>query len=305
MLSPVVAGVDGSAGSLAAAAWAAHEAVRRGRALRLLHAREGQSRRGEPPIADAARRTLARRVLRQAEERVRAACPVVRLYDDQVEGPAADALVKSAEDADLLVLGSRGAGRLAGLLAGPVALGVVARATHPVVLVRADTEEDGPARADTEEGRHDPAGRPRDGRRDVVLGLDVTEPCDEVIAFAFGAARLRRARLRVLHAWRAPGPFLPGPGEAGLPGDPRRAGERLGFLSSVLRVWRDKYPDVVVLETAVEGKPPGALLRAASAADLLVVGHRLTDRPGAPRIGPVTHAVTRRTGCPVAVVPHF
>ncbi|KES03191.1 stress protein [Streptomyces toyocaensis] len=303
MLSPVVAGVDGSAGSLVAAAWAAHEAVRRGRALRLLHAREGRSRRGEPPIADAARRTLAQRVLRQAEERVLAACPGVRLYDDQVEWPATDALVRAAEDADLLVLGSRGAGRLTGLLAGSVALGVVARATHPVVLVRADTDEDVLGRADSEEGR--PAGPPRDGRRDVVLGLDVTGPCDEVIAFAFEAARLRRARLRVLHAWRAPGPFPLGPGEAGLPGDPRRAGEWLGFLSSVLRVWRDKYPDVVVLEMAVEGRPSDALLRAASAADLLVVGHRLTDRPRVPRTGPVAHAVMQQAGCAVAVVPHF
>ncbi|GGQ84672.1 universal stress protein [Streptomyces pilosus] len=293
MLSPVVVGVDGSAESLAATAWAAREATRRGRPLHLLHVREGAAR-DEAPIAGAARRTQARRVLRQAEEHALAASPGVRLRDDQVEGPAVDVLVKAAGDAGPLVLGSRGPGRITGHLMGSVALGVVAKATHPVVLVRADTG--------TPPVRDEGTGA---GRRDVLLGLDVTEPCDEVIGCAFESARLRRARLRVLHAWRAPGPLTLGPGEVGLAGDPGRAEEWLGFLTAVLRVWRDKYPDVDVLETVVRGKPADALLRAASTADLLVVGHRLTGRPRAPRTGPVTHALLQQANCPVAVVPHL
>ncbi|MDT0401491.1 MULTISPECIES: adenine nucleotide alpha hydrolase family protein [Streptomyces] len=55
----------------------------------------------------------------------------------------------------------------------------------------------------------------------------------------------------------------------------------------------------------VEGRPSGALLTAASGAELPVVGHRLTDRPRIVRTGPVPHAVLRRTACPVAVVPHY
>ncbi|WP_406728546.1 universal stress protein [Streptomyces sp. GD-15H] len=292
MWSPVVAGVDGSAESLAAAEWAAHEAVRRGRVLRLLHARSWHPRQDEAEFAHAGERHLARRLLREAEERVLAACPDVPLYDEQVEGPVTAALVKAADDADPLVLGSRGLGRITGLLVGSVALGVVAKATRPVVLVRADT-------AGQEE---EAAGT---GRRDVVLGVDVTEPCDEVLAFAYEAARLRHARLRVLHAWRAPDPLTLGPGEIGLVGEPQRAEEWLGFLSAVLQVWRDKYPEVEVLQTVVEGKPSGALLKAASGAELLVVGHRLTDRPRMPRTGPVTHAMIQQAGCPVAVVPHY
>ncbi|MFI1420901.1 universal stress protein [Streptomyces sp. NPDC020731] len=288
MLAPVVAGVDGSVESLAAAEWAAHEAVRRGRSLRLLHVRNRSPRRGEAAAAQAAERRLARQVLRAAEERVLAVRPEVRVYDEQVEGPASAALLKAVGDAEPLVLGSRGLGRITGLLVGSVALEVVAKAAAPVVLVRAGTAGEAPGT----------------GRRDVLLGVDVTEPCDEVLAFAFEAARLRHARLRALHAWRAPDPLTLGPGEVGLVSDPERAEEWLRFLSAVLQVWRDKYPDVEVLETVVDGKPAGALVKAASGADLLVVGHRLTDRPRAPRTGPVTHAVIQQAGCPVAVVPH-
>ncbi|MFE2276492.1 universal stress protein [Streptomyces sp. NPDC059454] len=290
MLAPVVAGVDGSAEGLAAAEWAAHEAVRRGRSLRLLHARNRHPRRGEAEAAQAAGRRLARRVLRAAEERVLAVCPGVRVYDEQVEGPATAALVRAVGGAEPLVLGSRGHSRVTGLLMGSVALEVVAKAAGPVVLVRAGTAGEEAAGA---------------GRRDVLLGVDVTEPCDEVIEFAFEAARLRHARVRALHAWRAPDPLIPGPGEVGPVSDPERAEEWLRFLSAVLRVWRDKYPDVEVLETVVAGKPASALVKAASGADLLVVGHRLTDRPRVPRTGPVTHTVIQRAGCPVAVVPHY
>ncbi|MFD7687540.1 universal stress protein [Streptomyces sp. NPDC059781] len=289
MLSPVVVGVDGSAESLAAAEWAAGEAVRSGRSLRLLHVRSWRPSQGGPENAGAAERHLARRVLRQAEERVLAVCPGVRVYDEQVEGPASAALIEAVGDAELLALGSRGLGRITGLLAGSVALGVVAEAPRPVVLVRADGAGEGLGGA---------------GRRDVVLGVDVTEPCDEVIEFAFEAARTRGRRLRAVHAWRAPDPLTLGAGEVGLVSDPQRAGEWLGFLSAVLQVWRDKYPDVEVLESVVRGKPADALTKAASGAELLVVGHRLTDRPGMPRTGPVTHAVIHHVTCPVAVVPH-
>ncbi|MEU1788166.1 universal stress protein [Streptomyces sparsogenes] len=304
MLLPVIAGVDGSAESLAAAEWAAREALRRDRPLRLVHvwdwhlgSRFGRGHDGEP--ANAAQRHLALRVLQQAEERVRCAVPGVLLTDEQVEGPATAALLKAAEQAELLVLGSRGLTGLAGLLVGSVAQGVVAKATRPVVLVRTGEEaEDEHVLAD------DGSPSTRTGYRDVVLGIDLADACDEVIEFAFEEARLRRTRLRVVHAWQRPSAISMGPGDIGLVNDPARGEEWQGFLAAVLAVWREKYPETEVLETVVEGKASTALVRAASAASLLVVGRRLSERPVLPRIGPVTHAAVHHVCCPLAVVPH-
>ncbi|WNM36595.1 universal stress protein [Streptomyces sp. Li-HN-5-11] len=313
MLSPVMAGVDGSAESLAAAEWAAREAVRRDRPLLLVHAWNWHPRRtdGEPspklPVSleqksapVAAQRHLARSVLRQAEERIRAVTPGVCLTDEQVEGPAAVALLKAAEQAELLALGSRGLSGFTGLLVGSVALGVAAKATRPVVLVRKGEEA---------EDEHVPAGdgspSTRTGYRDVVLGIDLADACDEVIEFAFEAARLRQARLRVVHAWQPPSAIGLGPGDIALVNEPQRAGEWQQFLSAMLTVWREKYPETDVLETVVEGKASTALVRAASAASLLVVGRRLPERPAIPRVGPVTHAAIHHVGCPLAVVPHL
>ncbi|MET8453958.1 universal stress protein, partial [Streptomyces sp. NPDC005209] len=140
MVAPVVVGVDGSAESLAAAEWAAREAVRRERPLCLLHAWNWQPSRRQGEIDAAARRHLARRVLREAEDRVRAAYPGVHVFDEQVEGSAIGVLVKAADESDLLVVGSRGLSGFTGFLVGSVALGVVAGASRPVVLVRAGEE---------------------------------------------------------------------------------------------------------------------------------------------------------------------
>ncbi|WP_328499278.1 universal stress protein [Streptomyces sp. NBC_00414] len=299
MLAPVIAGVDGSAESFAAAEWAAREAVRRERPLLLLHARNWHPRQADGEPANAAGRQLARRVLRRAEEHVRRACPAALLSDEQVEGPATAALLSAADRADLLVLGSRGLSGFTGFLVGSVALGVVAKAPRPVVLVRAGEEA-----RDEHLPAEDGSASDRTGYRDVVLGLDAGDPGDEVIEFAFEAARLRGARLRVLYVWQAPSALELGPGDVALADEPQQAREWKGFLSAVLQVWRDKYPEVEVVECVPQGKASTALVRAASAAGLLVVGHRLAERPVGPRTGPVTHAVIHHVGCPVAVVPH-
>ncbi|MFG2549325.1 universal stress protein [Streptomyces sp. NPDC048581] len=309
MLPPIMVGVDGSAERLAAAMGvpptpfglqgrAAREAVRRDRPLRLVHAWNRHPCEGVGEPATAAQSYLARRALRQAEERIRRTCPGVKLDDEQIEGPATAALVYAAEQADLLVLGSRGLSGFTGFLVGSVAR-VVARAVRPVVLVRAGEEA-----PDEHLPADDGSPSTRTGYRDVVLGIDLGDPCDEVIEFAFEAARLRGARLHVVHAWQAPSPLGLGPGDIGLVSGPEQADEWLGFLTAVMKVWRDKCPEVEVVETVIEGRAQSVLFRAATGASLLVVGRRVTGRPTGARTGPVTHAAIHHVGCSVAVVPH-
>jgi hypothetical protein len=40
--------------------------------------------------------------------------------------------------------------------------------------------------------------------RDVAVAVNVDEPSDAVLRFAFHAAELRRAQLRAVHTWRVP-----------------------------------------------------------------------------------------------------
>ncbi|WP_329331807.1 universal stress protein [Streptomyces sp. NBC_00663] len=296
MPRPVVVGLDGSSESLAAADWAAREALRRGLPLRLVHAWEGGTAQGVPgPPELAAPRYWSQRILRGALDRLGERYPQVRLSADQVPRSAADALAAAGDEAELLVLGSRAFSGFGGFMAGSVALATVARATRPVVLVRA---------RHSLESEHlpDAGGGPALSTpyRAVVVGVDPAQHCDEVLAFAFESAMMRAAVLRAVYAWQLP--YLPGAVVA-------RAGSTMGgaaerSLRAVLGPWREKFPVVEVDELVPEGRAGLRLTLAAQDAGLLVVGRRIRPARVGTHTGPVAHAVMHHVRCPVAVVPH-
>ncbi|WP_405539746.1 universal stress protein [Streptomyces sp. NBC_00075] len=296
MLRPVVVGTDGSRESLAAAEWAAQEALRRGLPLHLVHAWEGGTAPdpSELPELDAPR-DRARRTLRGAVERLGERFPQIVPTIEQIAGSAPDALVEAGDKAELLVLGSRAFSGFGGFMAGSVALATVAHVTRPVVLVRA-------GRTPEDEHLPDAENRPSATTpyRDVVVGVDPANACDEVLAFAFESAMLRAAPLRAVHTWQLP--YV----EAAAAARARRA-VRAGTskaLTAVLRPWREKFPTVEVHELAQEGSAGQRLTDAAKDAGLLVVGRRIRPARLGTHTGPVTHAVMHRVHCPVAVVPH-
>ena len=119
----VVVGVDGSASSEEALAWAEREANLRGARLDVVHAwtmTEVTSQYGAPFVGDpdalqrASRALLEDMVEGLADERD-GGPPELLLQS--VAGPAAQALMQSAAHAELLVVGARGLGGLRGLAA--------------------------------------------------------------------------------------------------------------------------------------------------------------------------------------------
>lgn len=134
----IVVGVDGSTSSLAALGWGAHQAELTGSALRAVTVWEWPTTYGYPvplapdfnPAADAAK------VLDDAVAGVRQAHPTIEIRTSVVEGSTAKVLVDASKGAELLVVGSRGHGGLAGMLLGSVSEHCAAHAHCPVLVIR-------------------------------------------------------------------------------------------------------------------------------------------------------------------------
>ncbi|MEW2522047.1 universal stress protein [Actinacidiphila alni] len=289
MTRTVVAGVDGSRESVAAADWAAREALLRGLPLRLVHAWEW------PPYDDGSasgtasadpQRHWAERIPRETRSALLERYPGLTVTADQIAAAPAAALLSAAADAELLVLGSHGRSGVEHLLTGSVALAVVARATRPAVLVRAGTAaEDGPY-------------------GDVVLGLDLVRPSEAVLGFAFDAAARRGAVLHVVHGWNPPSVYGYAPAAVAPDLGAEMAGYESDALARALAPWREKFPELDIVPEAVIGSAAGHLVEAASDASLVVLGRRPRPIAPGPRIGSVSRAVLHRVTAPVAVVPH-
>ncbi|MEU0216301.1 universal stress protein [Streptomyces sp. NPDC006265] len=300
MSRTVTVGLDGSPESRAAAEWAAREAKLRGLPLKLVHVWEPVPE----PIAQASllggetQAHWSERIAREAAEGLRLRHPGVDVAMEQMSGRPTDALAEAAKDAELLVLGSRGLSGIGGFLVGSVGAAVIARTETPVVLVRSGEQA-------ADEHEKDPAGIPSAATayRPVVLGLDTDHPDDTVIAFAFEEATRRGTALKVVHGWNLPPYFA-----YGLPADPQLNAE-LGrqdaaALAKVLSPWRQKYPDVEVVEESRSGSPANHVIDASHEASLVVVGRRIRRSPIGARIGSVTHAVLHHATAPVAVIAH-
>ncbi|MFF7842198.1 universal stress protein [Streptomyces ossamyceticus] len=139
------------------------------------------------------------------------------------------------------------------------------------------------------------------GRRpgEVVLGIDARDPVGSAVDFAFDCARARGVRLRAVHAWALP-PSASAEWPFAVPERDRATWEdhEVQVLADALRPWRERYPDVPVLEDVVLLSPVQALAHHAAGAALVVVG----SAPG-PRSRATVHALLNEAVCPVAVVP--
>lgn len=298
----VAVGLDGSPAATAALHWAAAEAGLRGAPLRVVHAREPMPAPDHADGVEERQVVTGRQLVDAAREDVLRRRPDLVVEAELIAGKPEEALLEVSAQSQMLVLGSYGTRRLPSFFLGSTSLGTVARAEHPVVLVRA--EEDPEAReAGTADEPEQAEVHPHGPRVVVALGLD--HAYDSLLRFAFDTAQVTGVPLHVVHAIRLPSHvYVPGgPVVPHIAAQHRREVE--SEVREMVRPWAERYPDVELhAALRLEGTAQ-AVVHEAEGSDLLVVGRCRKHRTVlGPRIGPVAHAAVHHAACPVAVVPH-
>ncbi|HEY6686649.1 MAG TPA: universal stress protein [Propionibacteriaceae bacterium] len=267
----VVAGIDGSAESLAAARYAEATAEMRGCDLLLVHA-------FPPPPPLTARETVAvMSASRVAAEKLMATAAAqlatsrrVHVHTLAEPGDATTVLNVVARRGEMLVLGRDDVSWGERVLRGAITSQVAPRVDCPLVVVP--------------RGWHTGhVGRPQP----VVVALDAETSAESALGVAFREAQLRKTRLVVLHAERI--------------GTSARDVEAAGFeLSVLLSRWKEDHPDVTVSTTLVSGDPDAELVRWSRSAGVLVVGR---PHQWGSWIWSVARNVMRQTHCPLIIAP--
>lgn len=271
----IVVGYDGSKDSDVAATWAARTAALSGETVTAVVVMDPVDVPHTHPwpepwwreIEDRARDTLQRAGARRIA--------VVRR-----SGPAAATLMESARDASMLVIGSRGHGRIGEFLLNSVSQRAARRAHCPVVVARPAMDA---------------------GAHRVVVGVDGSGPSLRALELACRHAALTHDEVAVVRASR------PGTSSLRRHGDVRSATsatltrEDSAIEDAVGRA-RVAHPELVIAVDDVVGDPSHVLVEASRQAGLLVVGTQGLTALGEAVLGSVSQDVLHKAHCPVAVV---
>ena len=283
----IVVGVDGSESSTQALQWAVQQAAAEHRALTLVHAAHGLAPAFNDGVyvdADGARRALeadGRTILGEARQAVAWKQPDLEVHEVLELADPREVLLQLSEHAAMVVVGSRGRGRVASLLLGSTSVAVVRHATCPVVVVRPWNR-----------------GLVRNG---VAVGVDALEPSQPVLEFAYRQASLHDLPLTIVHCL---GDILVGTIGASIttPEAIDVQNERLALAESTAGM-AEKYPDVHATSHVANGLAEGVLAGLGEHMDLIVTGTHHASLARRVLDGSVSIAVVEHASCPVAVVP--
>ncbi len=261
----VVVGYSGERDAEHALTWAAEQASLENRTLVVVHVRESEE--GHAVLVAAAAQVSARYPELDVETRL-------------VSGSPNQVLTELSELAQLVVVGSRGRGRLATALLGSVSVNVSNSSSCPVVVVRPFHR-----------------GKVRNG---VLVGTDCTRESRSTLEFAYREASLRRLPLTVLYA-------VPGLGADrvldSLQHTDGRYVDHQRELAETVAGMGEKFPDVRVRTVLGSEDPVRWLISQSSSMDLVVVGHHrragIVDRLA---LGSYAPMVVESAACPTAVV---
>ncbi|HEU4360286.1 MAG TPA: universal stress protein [Mycobacterium sp.] len=282
----VLVGVDGSPASIAAVEWASVDAAMHGLPLMLVHVlvppvvmtfpetpmppgyAEWQQEQGQRHLRDA---------LKIAESHIGAA-GTARVAGETVLGSTVPVLEELSKEAAMMVVGSRGHGRLRRSLLGSVSSALVRHAHCPVAVV------------------HDDYPAATSAAAPVVVGIDGSPISEAATALAFHEASLRGVELVAVYAWHDTGILdFPGADAAAMQAD----GELV--LAERLAGWQERYPDVPVRRVVVCDRPADQLIEQSQAAQLVVVGSHGRGGFAGMLLGSVSLAVVQSARTPVIV----
>ncbi|HEX6148474.1 universal stress protein [Nocardioides sp.] len=277
----VVVGYNGRDHSREALMWGAQEAVQQGAPLLVVFAANYPGMNVDPGPGlferDPGALDAAYDVTGRGVAEVMAAYPGLWVAGATEVTSAAQAMTAASKEATLVVLGSRGYGRVAGALLNSVGFAVAARAACPVIVVKDGT-----------------AARPAGPEHRVVVGTDGSAPAGAAVRFAADRAAAAVATLEILTC--TGGHLVDNVDERELRASAAQIAE------SAADQLRGSHPGLHVT-TRVEDCPAElALLGAASDAGLVVVGTRGRGAFEGMFLGSVSHAVIHGADCAVAIV---
>ncbi|MEU0679942.1 universal stress protein [Streptomyces albogriseolus] len=134
----------------------------------------------------------------------------------------------------------------------------------------------------------------------IVVGVDGSDYSTRALRWAAQEARLRGARLEVIHAWQIPSVGLPGvsppyPDEMFEPAARAVVDHAVADLGA--------GPEKAGIDKrAVKGHPPAVLIEASEGAALVVVGSHGHGRIAGTLLGSVSQRVAHHARCPVVIV---
>jgi len=275
----IVVGVDPGGRSTSAVLWAAEEAERTGQGLHLVSAYPTES-------ATAGDRVSLRSDLAGVARRL----TLSDLEYDARFGPAVGVLLEAVAEGSLLVVGRRGYGGAQRKMLGSTSMAVAARSQVPVVIAPEQWLQPSMAAAPLVVGV--------DEYRTQNASTDQPDPDRETLLFAFDRAAQLRVPLIVVHAFEMP--LLDGWSSREVDSCRGRYEEA---VQARLAPWLAAYPDVEVALRCVPGPPRQALVDAAQAAQLTVLGRQSGGHLRATLLGSTARGFLHRAEHPVAVVP--
>jgi len=275
----VIVGYDGSPDAKRALAWGAGFARSTGASVRVLLATGDMRLRQVTELDQEWERARIAEATTDARTAV-AGVPLDADALDVVDAGPAPALIVAAEPTSVIVLGSRGHGRISGAFAGSVTQHVAAHAPCTVVVVREQSNPDA---------------------KSVVVGVDGSEECKPALEFAFEHAERESLPLTALHVLHT---LSPGPPYASrFVGDryARELGNAEPLIEEFLAEDVGKHPGVDVTREIVAGSIGRVLCDASEQAALLVVGSRGRGAFRSLLLGSVSQNVLHHARCPVVI----